>query len=201
MPRIAYCQVCQQIEKMLDPPSSVPLVEATVAWDEGGVRKEHTFTNPETGAVMMVPEVDPLMEEFVGRHQHNQQESDVFHYIHVWSTDWKTYTQMDIAQVVKTKLAEQQGAIVEEATHLKDEALACYNKHKNPDLKDGCKDFRTDAKMIGSTKLAPKDQVYLCDMCPYTQTYIASEMRWKHGLYGNTIRRRKPRRATARRGR
>jgi len=37
--------------------------------------------------------------------------------------------------------------------------------------------------------------------CPYTQTYIASEMRWKHGLYGNTIRRRKPRRATARRGR
>lgn len=203
MPRIVYCETCQQVEKMLDPPGSVGLVDAVVEWDHGdGDRGSYTFTNPETGAVMLVPETDPLMENFVGRHQHGQEPVMVMQSIHVWSTDWKTYSRMDLMQFVKEELAKQQGVIVEEAMGLKEEALVCYNHHRNPTVEVGCRDFRADEKMIGKKLPNPNDRVYLCDLCPYTQASIAQELRWKAGLYKDGTKVRiGPRAASALKGR
>ncbi len=190
-PRIVLCAHCMQVEKMIGPPD-VDYIDATVEWDHGdGARGTYTFTNPETGAVMKVPETDPVMEEFVGRHQHGRDPKDVIESIHVWTTDMATFVKMDVMQVVKEGLQKQQNMVVEETNGLKEDALKCYNAHGNPDLKKGCRDFRDDSKRIGTSKLPKEQQVHLCLFCPYAQTYIAQELRWKVGAYGNPVRRRK----------
>jgi|JI10StandDraft_1071094.scaffolds.fasta_scaffold22282_2 hypothetical protein len=190
-PRIVLCAHCMEVEKMIGPPN-VDYVDATVEWDHGdGDRGSYTFTNPETGLVMQVPETDPVMEDFVGRHQHGREPKDVIESIHVWTTDMATFVKMDVMQVVKEGLQKQQNMVVEETNGLKDDALKCYNAHGNPDLKKGCRDFRDDSKRIGTSKLPKEQQVHLCLFCPYAQTYIAQELRWKVGAYGNPVRRRR----------
>lgn len=195
MPRLASCLVCGAIEKLLDPPSDVRLVPATVEWDDGGVVREHTFKDEQTGLVAMVPEYDPLMEDYVGRHGHGYDDVSAMSNIKVFGCDWDTFESLDAVDFVKKSLAEQTDVLMEESNYYKDEALACYNAHNNPDLKKGCIDFMTDEKAIGSSKIPKKDRVYLCSMCPYTQTYIATEMRHKADLYNNPEKFMKAKRA------
>lgn len=187
MPRVVACLACNVVEKLADPPQGVRYVDAVLQWYEGSDLRTHTITNPETGVVVKVPEYDPLMEDFTYRHQHGKEPIEVMNAIKVWETDMKTFLMMDMVETVKVNLAEQQNAQVTEANYYKDEALKCYNAHGNPDLKDGCRDFRDDSKRIGSKADNPEHQMHICHMCPYAQTYIAQELRWRAGAYGNNV--------------
>lgn len=194
MPRLASCLVCGAIEKLIDPPADVRLVPATVEWDDGGVIREHTFEG-EDGLVAMVPEHDPLMEDYVGRHQHGIDDVTSMSNIKVYTCDWDTFNSMDAVDFVKKALAEQTDALMEETNYYKEGALACYNQHGNPDTKTGCSDYMTDAKCIGSKQVPEKHRVYLCHMCPYQQTYVMAEIRHRNQLYTDPEKYMKAKRA------
>ena len=182
MPRAVLCLVCNQMERMTDPPPEVPLVPAVLKYMDNGVEREYTMKDPDTGMTSMVPMHDPLLEDFVGRHKHNMPDTAIDS-IKVWSVDQETWDSMDVMDTIKREMQENHNIIVEESNYYKDEATKCYNAHNNPDVKKGCVDFMDDSKIIGSKNVHPKARVYLCHMCPYMQTYIASEMRHKAGLY------------------
>jgi hypothetical protein len=194
MPRLASCLVCGAIEKLIDPPADVRLVPATVEWDDGGVIREHTFQG-EDGLVAMVPEYDPLMEDVVARHTHGQDDVTAMSAIKVFNCDWDTYESLDAVDFVKKALAQQTDQLMEESDHYKDGALRCYNQHGNPDAKTGCSDYMSDEKVIGSKQIPPKNRVYLCHMCPYTQTYVMAEIRKKADLYTDPMKYEKVKRA------
>lgn len=185
MPRIVACLTCNSIERMVDPPPDVPKVPATLKWDDNGVIREHTIKDEQTGLVAMVPEYDPIMEDYVGRHSHGLPDTMVIDNIKVWACDQDTYDSLDAVEFVKEALAKQTDEMMTEVNYYKDEALACYNRHNNPDLQDGCVDFLDDSKILGSKRVDPRHRVYLCHMCPYMQTYVAVEMRHKADLYNN----------------
>ena len=185
MPRIVACLSCNTIERMVDPPEDTRRVPATLAWDDNGIIREHTIKDEQTGLVAMVPEYDPIMEDYVGRHSHNLPDTMVIDNIKVWVCDQDTYDSLDAVEFVKEALAKQTDEMMTEVNYYKDEALKCYNAHKNPDTKTGCVDFLDDSKIIGSKQVPPKNRVYLCHMCPYMQTYVATEMRHKADLYKN----------------
>lgn len=69
-------------------------------------------------------------------------------------------------------------------TYIED-ANKCFNRHNRPKM--GCIDFHDDSKRIGSpTKnraLAKLKPIYLCDFCPVASGYVATEIRYKKGLY------------------
>jgi hypothetical protein len=180
MPRVAACSVCYKLERLTDPPADVPYIPATVKWDDHGVVREYTFKE-EDGSVTMVPQYDPIMEDFVGRHGHNRPDSDMG-YIKVFPVDQKTWDHLDVVTEIKRELTEQIPGFWEELDHYKTGALECYNDHGNPDSHNRCLDYHDDSKRIGP-KAPPKFQAYLCDVCPYVQTYLVSEMRDKAGLY------------------
>lgn len=184
MPRVVACLMCSTLERMPDPPSDVPLIPARVTWYEDGIEREYVFPDPEKpGANMMVPMYDPVMEDFVGRHGHNMADTDALSFIKVWQSDDETWQNMDVVQQIKAELADQQNLIVEESTYYKDEALKCYNAHKNPDISTGCRDFLDDSKTIGRTDVPKKHRIFLCHMCPFMQAHVATEARHKAGLY------------------
>jgi len=184
VPRVVACLMCSTLERMPDPPSDVPLIPARVTWMDGNVEREYVFPDPEDPLKnAMVPMYDPLMEDFVGRHGHDRPDTDSFQYIKVWITDDKTWQSMDVVQKIKTELADQQNAFMEEATGYKDDALKCYNAHKNPDINTGCRDFLHESKTIGRKDIPPKHRAYLCHMCPFMQASVATEARHKAGLY------------------
>ena len=184
MPRVVACLMCSTLERMPDPPKDVPLIPARVTWMDGNVEREYIFPDPEKpGQNAMVPMYDPLMEDFVGRHGHDMADTDALSFIKVWQSDDETWQNMDVVQKIKTELAEQQDMFMEEVNGYKDDALRCYNAHKNPDMKVGCRDFLDDSKVIGRTDIPKKHRAYLCHMCPYMQTYVAQEARHRAGLY------------------
>ncbi len=185
MPRIVACLTCNTIERIIDPPPDAQKIPAVLKWDDNGVIREHTITEPHSGLVAMVPEFDPILEDLVGRHSHGLPDTRVIDNIKVWVCDQKTYDGMDAAQFVKDQLQRATDELMEEVNYYKDGALACYNEHHNPDLKKGCIDFLDESKIIGSKQVPPNSRVYLCHMCPYMQTYVAMEMRWKAELYTN----------------
>lgn len=181
MPRVAACSLCWKLERLPDPPTDVPLVPATVTWDDHGVEREYTFREPD-GQVTMVPKFDPLMEDFVGRHGHGRPDSDMG-YIKVFPVDWKTWNNLDVVTEIKRELTAQQGGFWEEVDHYKTGALQCYNAHGNP---TNCIDLYDDSKRIGPR--APKKfQIYLCHMCPMVQATVAEKMRHKAGLYNPEV--------------
>ena len=159
------------------------MVPATVEWDDGGVRREYTFKDEVTGLIAMVPEYDPLFEDYVGRHAHGYDDVTAMNNIKVFNCDWDTFESLDAVDFVKQALAEQTDALLEESNYYKDEALKCYNQHGNPDNHSGCSDFMSDDKVIGTKKVAKEHRVYLCHMCPYMQTYVMAEIRHKNKLY------------------
>ena len=184
MPRVVSCSICHVLEKMPDPPADVPLVPARWAWDIGnGETEEHIFKDDE-GNTIMVPEYDPLMDDFVERHTHDRPYTDSIDYIRSFSVSQQTWERVDVVQAIKKELAEATGEQFAESEHYKEGALQCYNPHGNPDMKKRCPDLFSDDKRIGrSTGVPKKHQMYLCHMCPYVQSYVAAELRNRAKLY------------------
>lgn len=168
---------------MLDAPADVPLVPAKWQWEEDGRIEEHVFTDDD-GEVIMVPEYDPLMDDFVERHTHGRPDTDSIDYIKSYGVSQETWERVDVVTQIKAELSEATGEQFAESEHYKEGALQCYNAHGNPDNKNRCADVFTDEKRIGRSRgIAKKHQMYVCHMCPYVQTYIMQEVRNKAKLY------------------
>ena len=182
MPRLATCMICAKIERMPDPPLDVSMVPAKISYMDMGVERDYLF-EMEDGTPIMVPEYDPILEDFVGRHGHDRPDTDVMGFIKVFPVEQATYDRMDVVTELKKELSDHTGLLFEESTYYKDEAIKCYNNHKNPSIPGReCIDFLDDSKQIGPT-VPKKYQTYLCHMCPYMQSYVAQEMRSRAGLY------------------
>jgi hypothetical protein len=168
------------MERIPDPPSNVPYVPATVAWDDHGAERQYTFTNDD-GTNIMVPMYDPLLEDITGRHGHGRPDTDVMQFIKVFPVDQETYEKLDVVTELKKELSKQTGQFFEEATYYRDEAAKCYNSHGNP--QGSCIDYLDDSKRIGSSHVPKKYQTFLCHLCPIQQSYINVEVRRRAGLY------------------
>lgn len=179
MPRIAACLVCSQLERMIDVPDDVPRIPATLKYMDMGVEREYTVQDDQ-GMNVMVPEYDPVLEDFVGRHGHGLPDTAVGS-IKVFPVTQETWERMDVVTEVKKELASLTDMIFTESEHYKTEALKCYNEHHNP--KGGCIDYCDDSKVIGSSRMPKKHRAYLCYMCPVAQSFVATEIRAKKGYY------------------
>ena len=180
MPRIVACMVCAKMERIPDPPDDVPRVPATVTWMDMGVEREYTF-QMEDGTNIMVPQYDPLLEDIVGRHGHGKPDTEVMNFIKVFPCDQATYEKLDVVTELQKELSDSTGMLFEEATYYRDEAVRCYNEHKNP--AGGCIDYCDESKRIGSSMMPKKYQTFLCHMCPVQQAYVDVELRRKAGMY------------------
>lgn len=182
MPRIVACGMCLKIERMPDPPPG-PRVEAAYAWDAGnGHVERHQFTHDD-GTPIMVAEYDPMLEDFVQRHGHDRPDVEAMNYVKVFECDEATYQSVDVGSEIRKELAKVTGEFYEEKDHYRTEAVNCFNAHGNPTVQTGCSDFRDSSKRIGRSHPDPSKQMFLCHMCPYMQSEIAREQRWKLGLY------------------
>lgn len=183
MPRVVSCSVCHVLERMTDPPAGSPMVPAKWEWELNGTIHEHVFTTDD-GEVIMVPEYDPLLSDFVERHSHGRVDTDSIDYIRAFSVDQSTWDRVDVVSQVKAELSEATGEQFAESEYYKEEALKCYNAHGNPDLKRRCIDVFSDDKKIGRTEGVPdRDAIYLCHMCPYVQAHVMESLRARAKLY------------------
>lgn len=186
MPRVVACSICNVLERMPDPPPDVPKVPAKWQWEEDGQIREHVFTvdNKPDGEVIMVPEYDPLMDDFVERHTHGRPDTDAIDYIKSFNVDQATYERVDVVTAIKKELSKATGEQFAESEHYKEGALQCYNAHGNPDAKKRCPDLFSDEKRIGRSKGVPKKhQMYLCHMCPFVQSEVVTMLRDRAKLY------------------
>jgi len=175
-PRLAVCNVCNTIERIPATPNEIRRVPATVELVSG---ETYTFRD-EHGATIMVPEFDPVLEDFVGRHTHGLDDVSGMQAITVFPVDPATWEKVDVVAELKKELQQITGEFYEESEYYREEALKCYNAHHNP--VDKCSDLYSEAKTIGP-KVAPKYQVYLCHMCPFVHSVVNVELRRKKGWY------------------
>ena len=191
MPRLATCHRCRVLQKFPDVPQGTPMVPARMVWTDGA---DFTFKD-DKGYPVMVPAFDPVLEDFVERHEHGQDDQTFVNgkAIEVWEVDKKTWDSVDVVQKIKAELHEMTAQWYEDRDTYREGAIECYNQHGNPDLSDGCPDFLSDSKMIGRARYRDDDgkpheipakfRQYLCHQCPYFQTYVVGEMRQRKGLY------------------
>ena len=190
MPRLATCHICHVLERMPDVPPDTPTVPCILEWTTG----ERVVVPDQDGHPKMVPAYDPVLEEFVRRHDHDLPDKAVTHgdQIQVIAVDQRTWEAIDMVTTIKTELQQQTGFVYDENQQHREDALKCYNAHGNPDLSSGCRDYLDDSKMIGqghyevdgqTLTIPPKHRQYLCYMCPYQQTYIQVELRRRRGAY------------------
>lgn len=159
-------------------------------WTDGA---EYTYKD-EKGHAVMVPAYDPVLEDFVERHEHGL-DDQVFIQgaIQVYDVDQKTWDSVDVVQRIRNELHEATESWYEDRDTYREGATQCYVDHGNPDTSTGCRDFMTDAKLIGRTtyrdddgklhKIPQKHRQYLCHLCPYLHSYVQVEIRRKKGLY------------------
>ena len=176
---------------MPDVPKGTPMTPARLEWTTG----ESYIYKDEKGFPIMVPRYDPALEEFVLRHTHGYPDDKVIRegIIKVWSVDQKTWDNVDITTKVRKEIQELTGQWYQDRDEFKEEALKCYNRHGNPDMGNKCPDFMNDDRRIGKGeykddngnvhKIPNKFRQYLCYMCPYMQAHIATEVRFRKGLY------------------
>jgi hypothetical protein len=166
------------------------MVPARLQWESG----EEYIYRDDKDLPVMVPAFDPILEDFVIRHDHGYREAQFVdgQVVKVWQVDQKTWDSLDVVTKIKKELNEQYNSHFEERDEYKDDAARCYNAHGNPDLSNGCRDFLDDSKLIGKAQyqidgrtvtIPPPLRQYLCNMCPYMQTYVQVEMRRRRGLY------------------
>lgn len=180
MPRIVACLVCSKLERMIDVPDDVPRVPATLKYMDMGVEREYTIKDETNGYTIMVPETDPWLEDFVGRHGHGLPDTAVGS-IKVFPVTLETWERLDVVTEVKKELADFTGMLFEESSYYKDEALKCFSEHHRPS--EGCVDYLDESKRIGSGRMPKKHQAFLCHMCPVAHGYVATEIRKKKKLY------------------
>jgi hypothetical protein len=192
---------------MPDVPPKTPMVPARLQWESG---EEYVYKDDQ-GLPVMVPQFDPLLEDFVERHNHGASEDAVVggQVISSWQIDQKSWDTMDVVTKVKSELQSQTNKHYEDEDTYKQGALQCYNEHGNPDIQSGCPDYLSDAKRIGpatynadghTITIPQQFRHYLCHLCPFQQTAIAVELRRRKGLYNEqkVLEHRKQRRKKAR---
>jgi len=190
MPRLASCNHCRILQRMPDVPSKTPLVPAMLEWRDG----ETYIYRGDDGQPVMVPAYDPILEDFISKHEHGYDDSKVIGgLIQVYAVDQKTWDTMDVVTQIKKELEAQQQQHYAEVDEYKDSALKCYNAHGNPDISSGCRDYMDDSKLIGKATyddgeghtitVPPKFRQYLCYVCPFQQTQINVELRRRKGYY------------------
>lgn len=208
MPRLATCHLCHILERMPDVPSNIPLIPCVLEWSTG----ERVIVKDDDGLPKMVPIYDPMLENFVTKHEHGLPDKAVTHgdQIQVVQVDQRTWDAMDIVTKVKTELQQSTGEVYSENAEYRDGALRCYNEHGNPDTTTGCRDFMDDSKQIGQWNyddgdghkitIPPQHRQYLCHLCPFTHAYVNVELRRRRGLYrdGATPRQQRHQRARSR---
>ena len=191
MPRLATCHVCHIIERMPDVHPKTPLIPAILEYTDG----QRIILPDEDGHPKMVPAFDPMLEEFVFKHEHGLPDQAVTHgqQIEVMAVDQHTWDVMDVVTKVKTELQRQTGEVYDENQEYREGALKCYNEHGNPDLSTGCRDYMSDAKLIGkwnytdddghTVTIPPQFRHHLCGLCPYSHAYVQVELRRRKGYY------------------
>lgn len=164
--RLLFCTRCKTLEEL---PDFTPL------------HKEH---------------VDPLLEELVMRHNvrdpmaHGGEETLP---LSVMVVDEKTWAENkdEIIKGIKAKhpkTADDADFVLDSVNTFKEDAMACYNRHRRPEQ---CVDYRDSSKRIGrpteegrrAMKGLPKqNDPFLCDFCP-CQTRVQTEINFRKGLY------------------
>jgi hypothetical protein len=198
MPRLATCHVCHVIERMPDVHPKAPLVPAILEYTDG----MRIVMPDEDGMVKMVPAYDPMLEQFVIKHEHGLPDQAVTHgqQIEVMAVDQNTWDTMDVVTKIKDELQRSRGEVYDESDEYKNGALECYNAHGNPDLSTGCRDYMSDEKAIGhwnyvdddghDVVVPPPFRQYLCYLCPFQQSYVEVEIRRRQGMYKDGMTKR-----------
>lgn len=191
MPRLVSCNNCKTLTRMPDVPKGTPMIPARLEWTTG----EDYVYNDEDRHPKMVPAYDPILEAFVELHTHGYDDAKFLQeeVIQVWAVDQKTWDSVDVVTKVKGELEKATGQWYSDRDEFREEAVKCYNRHGNPDLGSRCHDFRDEDRRIGPESyrddngrvhiIPNRFRQYLCYQCPYFQTYILTEQRWKAGLY------------------
>lgn len=208
IPRLAACHRCAILQRLPDVPPSTPKVPARLQWTTG----EDYIYRDDKGLPVMVPAYDPVLEDFITKHEHGVDDNAMVNgqMVAVWAVDQKTWDSMDVVTKIKSELQEQTRRHYEDQDTYKDAANRCYNEHGNPDITSGCRDYLDDSKRIGPGQykedghvvtVPPKFRQYLCYLCPFQQAYVQVEMRRRRGLYDDnkTMTHRKNMRKRARR--
>ena len=175
---------------MPDPHPKTPLVPAILEWRDG----ERYVYKDDDGQPVMVPAYDPILEDFVIKHDHGASDNAVVGgLIQVYSIDDKTWNAVDMVTKIKDELRAVNNEWYEERDDYKAAATKCYNDHGNPDLTLGCRDYMNDDRRIGPASyddgdghkitVPPKFRQYLCYLCPFQQAYVNVELRRKKGYY------------------
>lgn len=166
------------------------MTRAYLRWQSG---EEYVYKD-DKGLPVMVPLYDPVLEDFIGRHEHGRPEHQVIGgLIQVYDVAQQTWDTIDIVTHIQKDLEKQHNAWYEDRDEYRTAATACYNAHGNPDLTTGCRDYMDDSKRIGqgtytddenrTITVPPKYRQYLCYLCPYQQSYINVELRRRKGAY------------------
>ena len=176
MPRLASCNFCHILQRIPDVAPKTPLIPAILEWRDG----ERYIYRDEDGQPVMVPAYDPILEDFISKHEHGMDDNQVIGgLIQVFKVDQRTWDSMDIVTQIKKELEQQHRQHYAEVDEYKESATKCYNAHGNPDISTGCRDYMDDSKLIGkgsyddgeghTITVPPKFRQYLCYLCPYQQ--------------------------------
>jgi hypothetical protein len=191
MPRLVACHHCHILQRIPDVAKGTPLVPARLQWTSG----EDYVYHDEDKHPVMVPAYDPILEDFVIKHEHGIDERHFVNgqVVQVWQVDQKTWDAIDVVTEIKKELQANTSSWYAERDEYRDAATRCYNAHGNPDLSTGCRDYMDDSKRIGQgtykdddghdVTVPPKLRQYLCYLCPYQQSYINVELRRRKGAY------------------
>ena len=66
MPRLVACHHCHILQRIPDVAKGTPMIQARVEWKTG---EEYRYRD-DTGMPVMVPAYDPILEDFVAKHDH-----------------------------------------------------------------------------------------------------------------------------------
>ena len=190
MPRLATCHVCHILVRFPDVHPKTPMVPARLQWESG---EEYTYKD-DKGYAVMVPAYDPILEDFVTKHNHGLDDNAFTQgAIQVYNVDQKTWDAVDIVTKIREELQNTTDSWYEDRDTYREAATECYNAHGNPTIETGCRDYMDDSKIIGKSSYRDDDgkvhkvplelRQYLCWQCPYQQAYINVELRRKKGMY------------------
>jgi hypothetical protein len=144
-----------------------------------------TFLNDYEGAKSDPKgEFDMALIELTKRHQHPEIPTQKVKGGQLFTVDQKTFDKYGNQAVIQIKedLAKNQIWMNDFRDELKEDAMACFNKHGRPDMT--CSDAFTKEKAIGRTIGVPKEHLqYLCMYCPFGSGVVAVTLRQKKGYY------------------
>jgi len=128
------------------------------------------------------PEYDMALIDIIDRHlQRADDPRPESHISLIFRTDEATASKLDVETALKKELADNDLFIKEFRDDLKDDAMACFNRHQRPS--NGCPDYGDSSKVIGRTHgVPPEKRQYLCMYCP-AQEYVTHKLRIAKHMY------------------